>query len=80
MIVESIVALLLIVNNEIVEHRIQIDPSTGKSSMSVCLKGARVAKRQLKSGSNVQYQCIKSEAEIEIDKLGNKHIKKLILK
>ena len=78
--IETIVALLLIVNNEIVEHRIQVDPSTGKSSMSVCLKGARVAKRQLKSGSNVQYQCIKSEAEIEIDKLGNKHIKKLILK
>ena len=78
--IETIVALLLIVNNEIVEHRIQVDPSTGKSSMSVCLKGARVAKRQLKSGSNVQYQCIKSEAEIETDKLGNKHIKKLILK
>ena len=33
-----------------------------------------------KGGSNVQYQCIKSEAEIETDKLGNKHIKKLILK
>ena len=73
MIVESIVALLLIVNNEIVEHRIQ-------PAMSDCLKGKRVAERGLKGGSNVQYQCIKSEAEIETDKLGNKHIKKLILK
>ena len=33
-----------------------------------------------KGGSSVQYQCIKSEAEIEEDSLGNKHIKKLILK
>ena len=64
--------LLMIVNNEIQEHRIQ-------PSMSECLKGKRVADRQLKSGGNVRYQCLKSEAEIEIY-LGKKHIKKLILK
>ena len=37
--IEAIVALLLIVNNEIVEHRIQ-------PGMSGCLKGKRVAERQ----------------------------------
>jgi TRAP-type uncharacterized transport system substrate-binding protein len=47
--------------------------------MSDCLKGKRVAMRQLKSGSNVRYECLKSEAEIEIY-LDKKHIKKLILK
>ena len=71
--VETVVALLMLVNNEIKEHRIQ-------PAMSDCLKGKRVAERQLKGGSNVSYQCIKSDAEIETDKLGNKHIKKLILK
>jgi len=70
--VETIVALLMIVNQEINEHRIQ-------ESMSVCLKGKRIAERQLKGGSNVQYQCLKSKAELEVDKLGNVHIKKLIL-
>ena len=70
--IETVRALLMIVNNEIQEHRIQ-------PSMSDCLKGKRVAMRQLKSGSNVRYECLKSEAEIEIY-LDKKHIKKLILK
>ena len=70
--IETVVALLMIVNNEIQEHRIQ-------PSMSDCLKGKRVAMRQLKSGSNVRYECLKSKAEIEIY-LDKKHIKKLILK
>ena len=73
MIIETVVALLMIVNNEIKEHRIQ-------DSMSVCLKGKRIAERQLKGGSNVRYECLKSEAELETDSLGNIHIKKLILK
>ena len=73
MVVETVIALLMFVNQEIKEHRIQ-------ESMSVCLKGKRIAERQLKGGSSVQYQCIKSEAEIEEDSLGNRHIKKLILK
>ena len=30
---ELVVALLMIVNGEIKEHRIQIDPETGKHSM-----------------------------------------------
>ena len=71
--VETVVALLMIVNNEIKEHRIQ-------ESMATCLKGKRIAERQLKGGGNVRYQCLKSEAELETDSLGNVHIKKLILK
>ena len=67
---ELIIALLMIVNGEIKEHRIQ-------ESMSECLKGARVAKREAKS--HVKYQCIKSMAELESNIDGSKSIKKLIL-
>ncbi len=38
---EMVIALLMIINGEIKEARIQ-------TSMSECLKGSRVAKRQLK--------------------------------
>jgi len=75
---ELVVALLMIVNGEIKEHRIQIDPETGKHSMSMCLKGKRVAKRSNKN-NNVIYQCIKSMAELESNIDGSKSIKKLIL-
>jgi hypothetical protein len=75
---ELIVALLMIVNGEIKEHRIQIDPDSGKPSMSMCLKGKRVAMRSNKN-NNVIYQCIKSMAEIESNVDGSKSIKKLIL-
>jgi hypothetical protein len=68
----------MIVNGEIKEHRIQIDPETGKHSMSMCLKGKRVAKRSNKN-NNVIYQCIKSMAELESNVDGSKSIKKLIL-
>jgi hypothetical protein len=68
---EIVVALLMIVNNEIKEHRIQ-------ESMSECLKGKRVAMRSNKN-NNVQYQCIKSKAELEDNIDGSKSIKKLIL-
>ena len=69
--IEVVVALLMIVDHEIKEHRIQ-------KSMSECLKGKRVAERQLKSGSTVQYKCIKSKAKTEIY-MGEKSIKALIL-
>jgi hypothetical protein len=69
---ELIIALLMIVGGEIKEARIQ-------TSMSECLKGSRVAKRQLKANSNVKYQCIKSMAELELNIDGSKSIKKLIL-
>jgi len=67
--VETVIALLMIVNHEIKEHRIQ-------PSMSECLRGKRVANRNV--GNNVEYKCIKSKAETEIY-IGAKSIKKLIL-
>ena len=67
---EMIVALLMIINGEIKEHRIQ-------ESMSECLKGKRVAMRDTKK--QVQYQCIKSMAELEKNIDGSFSIKKLIL-
>ena len=76
---ELVVALLMIIDGEIKEHRIQIDPDTGKPSMSMCLKGKIHAKRQDK-GTNIQHQCIKSMAEVELNIDGSKSIKKLILK
>ena len=68
---ELIIALLMIVNGEIKEHRIQV-------SMSDCLKGKRIAMRSNKN-NNVIYQCIKSMAELESNVDGSKSIKKLIL-
>ena len=68
---EMVVALLMIVNGEIKEHRIQ-------PAMSDCLKGKRVAMRSNKN-NNVVYQCIKSMAELESNIDGSKSIKKLIL-
>ena len=67
---EIVIALLMIVNNEIAEHRIQ--PSMGE-----CLKGKRHAERQYQP--NVQYSCIKSQAELETNIDGSITIKKLIL-
>jgi len=69
MITEVVIALLMIVNGEIKEHRIQ-------DSMSHCLKGKRIAMRESKD--HIEYQCIKSKAEVEIY-MGEKSIKKLIL-
>ena len=69
--IETVIALLMIIDHEIKEHRIQ-------ATMSECLKGKRVAERQLKGGSSVQYKCVKSKAETEIY-MGEKSIKALIL-
>ena len=68
---ELIIALLMIVNGEIKEHRVQ-------ETMSDCLKGKRVAMRSNKN-NNIVYQCIKSMAELELNIDGSKSIKKLIL-
>ena len=79
---EMVVALLMIVNGEIKEHRIQIDPKTGKYSMAMCLKGKRYATRGEKKynkDSGIVHQCIKSMAETELNIDGSKSIKKLIL-
>ena len=67
----EVVALLMIVNGEIKEHRIQ-------ETMSECLKGKRIAMRTNKN-NNIAYQCIKSMAELESNIDGSKSIKKLIL-
>ena len=76
---ELVVALLMIINGEIKEHRIQIDPKTGKPSMAMCLKGKRHATRGERKDSNTTHQCIKSMAETELNIEGSKSIKKLIL-
>jgi len=68
---ELVIALLMIINGEINEARIQ-------TSMSECLKGKRIAMRS-NTGKNIQYQCIKSMAELESNIDGSKSIKKLIL-
>ena len=68
--IETIVTLLMIVNSEIKEHRIQADLKT-------CLKGKRVAERQYSEG--VRYQCLKSKAELEQNIDGSYSIKALIL-
>ena len=68
--IEVVVALLMIVHGEIKEARIQ-------PTMSECLKGKRLAKRESKS--HIKYQCIKSKAELETNIDGSFSIKKLIL-
>ena len=70
---EIVVALLMLVNGEIKEARIQ-------PGYAECMKGARIAKRGLKIGGNIKYSCIKSMAELEDNIDGSKSIKKLILK
>jgi|TARA_R110002153_G_scaffold61884_1_gene166789 hypothetical protein len=68
--VAEIVALLMFVGPDIKEHRIQ-------PSMSDCLKGKRIASRSI--SENVEFKCIKSKAELEINIDGSQSIKSLIL-
>ena len=68
--IETVIALLMIVNGEIKEHRIQ-------PSMSECLKGKRVASRSI--SENVEFKCIKSKAQLETNIDGSHSIKALIL-
>ena len=70
-VISSVVALCMFIAGELKEHRIQ-------ESMSECLKGKRLAMRTNKN-NNIQYQCIKSKAELEDNIDGSKSIKKLIL-
>ena len=67
--IESVIALLMFVNGEIKEHRIQ-------SSMGTCLRGKREAERQY--SETVSYKCYKGKAKTEIY-MGEKSIKALIL-
>jgi membrane-bound inhibitor of C-type lysozyme len=68
---ETVVALLMFVNFEIKEHRIQ-------DSMGMCLRGKREAERQY--SETVTYKCINTQAEIEFNIDGTKSIKKIVLK
>ena len=63
-------ALLMFVNHEIKEHRLQ-------PSMSACLKGKRIAERQV--SNNIEYKCIKTKAELESNIDGSQSIKKIII-
>ena len=67
--IESVVALLMFINGEIKEHRIQ-------DSMAACLRAKRIAERQY--SESVSYKCWRGKAETEIY-LGEKSIKKIIL-
>jgi len=71
MIVETVFALLMIIDHEIKEHLIQ-------PTLSKCLKGKRIAMRDTAPSDRVQYKCIKSKANIEIY-MGQKKITALIL-
>ena len=66
---EIVFALLMFVNGEIKEHRIQ-------DSMAACLRGKRQAERQY--SETVSYKCYKGKAKTEIY-MGEKSIKALIL-
>jgi hypothetical protein len=68
--IETVFALLMFVNGEIKEARIQ-------DSMGMCLSGKRKAERQY--SETVSYKCIKSQAELEDNIDGSKSIKKLII-
>ena len=67
---EIVVALLMFVDYEIKEHRIQ-------PSMSMCLKGKREAERNI--GTNVQYKCIRTKAELKTNLDGTRYITKIVL-
>ena len=67
---ETVVALLMFVNFEIKEHRIQ-------ESMGICLRGKREAERTY--SETVSYKCVKTQAELEVNNDGSRSIKKIIL-
>ena len=67
---EVVVALLMFMNHEIKEHRIQ-------DSMSACLKGKREAQRT--HSDTVQYKCIRTKAEVKTNNDGSRYITKIIL-
>ena len=68
--IETVIALLMFVNGEIKEHRIQ-------ENMATCLRGKREAERTF--SESVTYKCWKGKAELEDNIDGSKSIKKLIV-
>ncbi len=69
--IEAVVGLLMFINGEIREARIQ-------DSMGICLRHKREAERQY--NESVSYKCYKGSAELETNIDGSKSIKKLIIK
>ena len=67
--IETVIGLLMFINGEIKEHRIQ-------PNMATSLPGKRKAEREY--NPSVSYKCIKAKAETEIY-MGQKSIKKIIL-
>ena len=67
--IETVFALLMFINGEIKEHRIQ-------DSMAMCLRGKREAERTY--SESVSYKCYKGKAKTEIYQ-GRKNIRALIL-
>ena len=70
--IETVVALLMFVQGEIKEARLQAE------GMAQCLRGKRQAERQY--SETISYKCYKGSAELESNIDGSKSIKKLILK
>tara|TARA_B100000214_G_C23650996_1_gene482890 strand:+ start:72 stop:284 length:213 start_codon:yes stop_codon:yes gene_type:complete len=68
--VEAAIALLMFINGEIKEARIQ-------DTMALCLRHKREAERQY--SASVTYKCWQGKAELEANIDGSKSIKKLIL-
>ena len=68
--IESVVALLMFVNAEIKEARLQ-------KNMAECLRGKRHAERQY--SESIMSKCWKGAAELEDNIDGSKSIKKLII-
>ena len=68
--IESVVALLMFVNAEIKEARLQ-------ENMAACLRGKRHAESQF--SESVTYKCWKGSAELEDNIDGSKSIKKLVI-
>tara|TARA_A100001201_G_scaffold101480_1_gene87126 strand:+ start:338 stop:562 length:225 start_codon:yes stop_codon:yes gene_type:complete len=68
-VINSVVALCMFIAGELKEHRIQ-------DSMSECLKGKRLAERDI--NINVQYMCGKVDAVLEDNIDGSKSIKKIV--
>ena len=68
--IEAVIGLLMFVNGEIKEARIQ-------ESMAMCLRHKREAERQY--SESVTYKCWRGNAELEDNIDGSQSIKKLIL-
>jgi len=67
--IETVVALLMFLKGEVVEH-------TYKEKMSDCLKSKRIAEREVRP-DRVQFTCKKVKAQTEIY-MGAKKIVKII--